>query len=1142
VLERLTRAPFELLLLREALPPLPAVPGYAVTSFLGMGGMGVVYLAEQHSPKRPVALKMIRAGWLATQRQRGRFQLEADSLAKLQHPHIVQVFEVGAVEGQPWFAMEHLGGGSLSEPRRAPSTPRAAAELMACLAEAVQHAHDRGVIHRDLKPGNVLFTRDGLAKICDFGLARLASSARELTQDVPVGTPSYMAPEQAGGAGGAVTVRTDVYALGAILYHLLTGRPPFQGESREQVLEQVRTAEPARPRKLRPGVPRDLETICLKCLEKNPGERYPTATALADDLRRYLDGRPVAARPVGWLERSWRWCRRNPRDAALAAVVVLLVLAGGGGAWQLHQQRDAARQADQEALGVLGRARGLLDEGWHAHDLAKLTAARAEAERAVAIARSGGAGAAVRQEAAAFREEAEGRLGRAQKTRALLVALLDVSAPREARAYPGDGSGRVMALAQPNVDEQYAAAFRRWGLDVDHTPEAEALARLGEEPEAVVQELIAALDAWMLERRWAKRPEARWRRLWRLAEQLDRSDRRRQLRALLIGGAPPRAESVAGLVGASPWPALWELARGNDWRRLQELRGPVGPATGPVLTVVLLAQASSAVGDAAAAEQLLRQALAARPDQVVLLDALGRLLERQGPGRLGEAIEHYRAARALRPRQGLALGNALVHAGRAAEGEALFWELVRQQPDNPDRLVSLGVALSMQGKSGEAEEAARKALALQPDLAEAHNNLGAALSRQGKLAEAEGAFRKAVALQPELALAHSNLGSLLPKRGKLVEAEAACRKALALQPGSTLAHYNLGVALHKQGKWVEATAAYRKAIEFQPGLALAHNNLGVALREQGRLGEGVAAFRKAIELQPDLALAHGNLGNALRVQGKLVEAVAACRKAVTLQPDYAAAYDYLGAALGQQGRLAEAEAAFDKAIELQPGLAAAHGNLGLVLLLDGQFNGALAALKKGRELLPAGDPRREGMRRQLQYCQRQVVLDARLPAVLNGTERPASATEQIEFARLCALKKLYAASARLYAGAFAGPSPAKAVRPPHRYDAACSAALAAEGRGKDGAGLGGEQRAALRRYALTWLRADLAAWTKVVEQGPPQARRVVQAAIRRWQTDRDLCGLREEAALAKLPAAERRACRKLWADVGALLQRTQGKE
>jgi serine/threonine protein kinase len=317
----LTRTDFDPPVPREAQPPSPAVPGYTVKSLLGMGGMGAVYLAQQHNPERWVALKTIRAGWLATQRERMRFRVEANALAKLQHPHIVQVLQVVDVDGQPWIAMEYFEGGSLSETRHVPSTPRGVAKLVARLAQAVQHAHDRGVIHGDLKPSNVLYTRDGLPKICDFGLARLATSTDELTQDAPVGTPSYMAPEQAGGSGGPVTVRTDVYALGGILYSLLTGRPPFQG-SPEEILEQVSLADPAPPRKLIPAVPRDLEKICLTCLEKKPGDRYPTATALADDLHRYLDGRPVAVRPVGWLERSWRGYWRNPRDAALAGLAV----------------------------------------------------------------------------------------------------------------------------------------------------------------------------------------------------------------------------------------------------------------------------------------------------------------------------------------------------------------------------------------------------------------------------------------------------------------------------------------------------------------------------------------------------------------------------------------------------------------------------------------------------------------------------------------------------------------------------------------------------------------------------------------------------------------------------------------------------
>jgi hypothetical protein len=224
-----------------------------------------------------------------------------------------------------------------------------------------------------------------------------------------------------------------------------------------------------------------------------------------------------------------------------------------------------------------------------------------------------------------------------------------------------------------SVDQQYAAAFRRyWGLDVDGRTESEVLERLGQEPEVVVQELIVCLDGWIMERQRQARPEAEWRRLFRLAEQLDRSGQRRQLRAFLVGESLPRAQSVAGLLGEwPPWPALWELARGDRWRRLQQLRREIGLAKEPVLTALLLARTSVAVGDATGAEQVLRQALATRPDQVVLLDALGKLLHRQ---RRGEAVGCFRAARALRPQLGVELGLILCRARQAADGAGLTEE------------------------------------------------------------------------------------------------------------------------------------------------------------------------------------------------------------------------------------------------------------------------------------------------------------------------------------------------------------------------------------------------------------------------------------------------------------------------------------
>src|SRR5262245_11317010 len=258
---------------------------------------------------------------------------------------------------------------------------------------------------------------------------------------------------------------------------MLTGRPPFQAETPAETVRQVMDQEPVPPARLNAKVPRDLETICLKCLQKGPGKRYATAAELGADLGRFLRHEPIQARPTGRVEQFLRWVRRRPAAAGLLAAVVLLLLVGGVGAGLQHRQWAAARdrrtQTDREVRGALEGTRGPLKEGWRAQDLEKLTAAVAEGNRAVDIARSGAASAGVRQEAEAFRADADERLGRAKRNSALREAVLDVAAPQEAGADAPDEAGRRAAPAQPSVDEQYAAAFRRWGLDVDATPEAE---------------------------------------------------------------------------------------------------------------------------------------------------------------------------------------------------------------------------------------------------------------------------------------------------------------------------------------------------------------------------------------------------------------------------------------------------------------------------------------------------------------------------------------------------------------------------------------------------------------------------------------------------------------------------------------------
>jgi serine/threonine-protein kinase len=1196
---------------RPAAPPLDR---YQVSDFIGRGGMGDVFWVHDPHLGRDLALKVLRKDRREPHLVR-RFLEEARLHSRLQHPGVAPVHDLGeAADGRPYFTMKLVKGHTLAElltGRAGPAEdlPRFLS-IFEQVCQAVAYAHAQGVLHRDLKPHNVMVGAFGEVQVMDWGLAKemrrappseASAAAREAattesalgdtvdeghgTQPGEVmGTPAYMAPEQARAEWGQVDERADVFAVGAILCEVLTGRPPYTGRNTEDILRRARCGELAEAlgRLGQCGADAALAGLCRECLAAECEGRPCHAGVVAKRVAAYQAEVQERLRRAE-LERARaevqaREERRRRRLALVLGGVVMLLLAGGGGGvwWQQRQQEKADLAvsnglARAELLAEQARADPLQPEKYQqALEAARVAAQLAEGASADASQRAKDLVARLGQEAEA-----------ARKDRALLAALLDVRGPRKGPKYQSDARGAMMALAEPTADEQFAAAFRAGGLDVDNTPPAEAAALLKARPPAVVTEVIAALDEWASERRRQGKPKAEWQRLADLAALLDEEpgSKRRELREILARGRLPLERALSVLSAAlRPVPVPVEVPLGPDHLRLRQLAEATDAATEPVLGLMTLVRALFVAGEEARAEQLLRAAIGARPREVVLYYMLGELLTHQEPPRWAEAVECYQAARALRPDLGVNLAEALLRSGRGREGLALLALLVSDTPGNPYLHSQYAAALYDKGRLDEAIDELRQAIALDPKDARAHNNLGGALRKTGRWDEALAEFRQAIALDPKYAGAHYNLGAALREKGRLAEAMDEYHQAIALDPKLALAHNGLGNTLYARKRWDEAMEEYRQAIALDPKLALAHDNLGNALHAKGRLDEAMAEWRQAIDIDPKDAQPHYKLGNALAEKRRLDEALDEFRQAIDIDPKHAQAHTGLGVVLAAKGRLDEAVAEYRRAIALDPKLAEphynlglalhrkerldealteyrqavrlkpdcaeAHCNLGLVLQQQGRFDEALACLRRGHELGSKQPGWRYPSSQWVRNAERLLALDTKLPAILTGEAAAANLGEAIALAEMCRqpYQKRYAASARLYADAFgAEPRLAADLNAQHRYNAACSAALAAAGQGEDAHLLPDRVAAMFRGWALGWLREDLKAYAGLVGQTNPAGRQAVRQRLLHWQKDPDLAGLRDKDALAKLPEAERDACRRLWADVDALLQRTQEK-
>jgi tetratricopeptide (TPR) repeat protein len=837
---------------------------FQVVREIGRGGMGLVYEAVQLSLGRRVALKLLPFAAALDGKRLQRFKNEAHAAAHLHHQNIVPVYTVGCERGVHFYAMQFIDGqtvaamiaelqtasgaqrdkaGNGDEPNTE-VTIRTVTHLAMQAAEALEHAHKRGVVHRDVKPANLLVDGQGRLWVTDFGLAQVVGDTRlTLTGDL-VGTLRYMSPEQALAYPGEVDHRADIYSLGATLYELLTLRPAFAGRDRRELLRQIAFDDPTPPRRLNKAIPAELETIVLKAIAKQPAERFATARDLADDLRRFLDGKPIRARRPSWPERAHEWARRHQpavRSAAAALLVIVMTLSGGAG-WLLHAQavRQARLRSDLETA---------LAEGTIAHSNGEWPRAYAAARRAETLLRDGtpppGIAARVRG--------LLGELSREEADRRLVARL------QEIRLLQSGLARRENRFALERARPAYQDAFENSGLAADSVTPAEAAAIIRQRPLAVRSAIVAALDHWLVLARSARASETDW--LERVLSQADTDPWRQRLRA---------------------------AQRTLDRHALEGLARDVASAAQPPEALFLLDRALHRAGARDGAVAILRRAQESYPGDFWINHNLGVALLDCASPEVDDAVRFLTAAAALRPESPgvqLNLGLAFWRARRNKDSLAAFRRAIARQADYVDAHVAAGVILLEEGRLEESLAAFRRAAELSPDDAIVLYNLGNALFRSGDVERAIVSFRRAFQLTPDDGEARANLSHALchlgvarDRQGRHYEAIDTFREAVRVSPDFAVAHFNLGITLQRQSRYQEALAALRTNADLRPNDAPAHYNLGNAYRSLGRVDDAAASFRRALEIMPDHAEALCNLGGVLRQQADYVGSLAALKR------------------------------------------------------------------------------------------------------------------------------------------------------------------------------------------------------------------------------------------------------------------------
>jgi eukaryotic-like serine/threonine-protein kinase len=901
-----------------------SVPGYDILEELGRGGMGVVYKARHRRLQRLVALKMVLAGAHVGQVGLARFRAEAEAVAKLLHSNIVQIYETGEHEGRPYFSLEYVDGGSLDQRiRESPTSPRAAAQLVETLARTMDVAHQRGIVHRDLKPANILlaeigsqsslvrgrdldssslpsnhWSRNTIPKIADFGLAKRVDGDSSQTQSGTIlGTPSYMAPEQAGGKNREIGPAADIYSLGAILYELLVGRPPFKAGNPIDTVRQVIEQEPVPPRQLEPRVPHDLQTICLKCLEKDPSHRFPTAADLADDLRRFVEGEPIHARPTPAWERAWKWGKRRPEIVALMSLGVLSLV---GGllffAWHnvslstklavaLKDER-AARQREEEAVEeqTIAELRVKGQELFHTARLADAasdwTGARVNLEKALATVDRHARLTDLKESSQQLLDQVEQKLRIETDRRKSQTALQKFMKARDEAQFLGT---------------LYTGMDLAANLEAVRIAVEQALAVYG-----VLSETAAPprLDAYLTDSQKAEILGDCYQLLLILAETEAQSvsDRKPPEKEIHLKKALSLLEKAKGF--GSP-------SRAFHLRRARYL---------------------SLLGD---------EAEATRADKAAQGAALDRVLDHFLMG-----DELYRREK---------LGDAVKEFDQVLDGKpGHFWAQYLN-----------AICLLRSGRPAEARAHLSACLAQRSDFVWLYLMRGFAQEELQAWAAADSDFQKASLLPLDenaryMLLVHR--GVLRIRQERLTDAVADLKSAIERKPTAYQAYVNLAHALRQLHMLDQALEQLNRAVALEPGLAQLYRLRARLNLERNEPTLALKDFDRAIEREHTSSPSRIDdlieRGRLLLGAEKYAEALGSFDAALALEKDQPLAQRMRAEALFRLHRFAEVIEAFDSYLQKGKPLESVYRGRGLARAELGQYPGAIEDFTKALELHP----------------------------------------------------------------------------------------------------------------------------------------------------------------------------------------------